>query len=92
MDKIFSGIASCLVVISFFWQIIQVYRLKSADQIPWVFIVLQFIVNIMYAYYDIVHKAWTLMIANFPLVILLIFLSCQKIYYERRRSEYEFIG
>lgn len=89
MDQIFSAIASVIVVTSFLYQSYGIYLCKSAEQISWVFILLQLLVNIMYIYYDIYNQAWTLLLANGPIVIILIVIFLQKKYYSRQ--EYEMI-
>lgn len=81
LPLIIGYVGSSLLIISFLAQLIAIYRSKDVKNISYIFVILQFFVNVMFFIYD--YSIWSipLMIGNGTISILLMIMFAQKIYY-----------
>lgn len=78
------GYTGCaLLIISFLFQLHSIYRSKKVDNLSYVFILLQLLVNIMFLIYDIFIWTMPFMISNGSIAFLLTVMAGQKYYYTR---------
>lgn len=70
-----------LLIISFLAQLYSIYKIKTVDNLSYVFILLQLLVNIMFFIYDISIGSIPLIISNGSVAILLTVMVGQKYYY-----------
>jgi uncharacterized protein with PQ loop repeat len=74
---------SILLIISFLAQMYLIYQNKQVENISYVFIILQLLVNIVYVIYDILIESYPLVLGNGSISILLILMAFQKYYYTK---------
>ena len=74
---------SILCIASFVSQLYIVYTHKSANDVSYLFILLQITVNVLYTTYDVIIESIPLFVGNATLIILLFVLIGQKYYYGR---------
>lgn len=74
---------SVICILSFIFQMWLVYQNKSAKDISWLFIGLQLSVNILFTVYNLINFNPPLLLGNGTLVMLLIGLCGQKVYYDK---------
>ena len=82
-------VGSGLCIGSFLFQMYTVHTNRTANDISWGFIVLQLLVNVLYSIYNIVILNVPLLVGNGTLVLLLLFLSGQKYYFDGINQEVE---
>jgi len=77
-------VGSTLLILSFLAQMISICKEGNTKNISYIFILLQFIVNILYVTYDISKSAWPLLVGNATIAFLLVIMAVQKFYYDRQ--------
>lgn len=75
-------VGSFLCIGSFLFQMYTVHTNRTANDVSWGFIVLQLLVNLLYSIYNIVILNVPLLVGNGTLVLLLLFLTGQKYYFD----------
>jgi uncharacterized protein with PQ loop repeat len=75
---------SVLLIISFLSQLYSIQRSGQVDNISYIFILLQLVVNLMFFIYDIYIWSYPLMVSNGTVAFLLVVMSIQKIYFTSR--------
>ena len=81
---IFGYTAALLLLSSFLFQIWTLYYTKNGDNLSYMFLLLQLIVNVMFFIYDIMISSIPLIISNGGATILLVVLIIQKFCYNKQ--------
>ncbi len=83
---IFGYIGAVLLLSSFLFQIWTLYYTKNADNLSYMFLCLQLIVNVMFLIYDIMISSIPLIISNGGATVLLVILIIQKYCYAKKHA------
>ncbi len=83
--------AGLLVVLSFLFQTVKMIRLKSFEQLSYIFALLQLLVNLMWVVYGIHEATPPLYIASSIVMVILIFMIFTKFIFDRRNKKIKII-
>lgn len=78
LPEILGWVGCILLIISFLAQLYSIQRTKQVNNISYLFILLQLIVNLMFFTYDLYIMSYPLIIGNGSVAILLVVMSLQK--------------